>query len=81
MTRRESCASMEQSINISPLKLTRKRSAELGIPRTTMWSSMKKYQKVKAWQPSFVNELSDTDKENRKIASAELPQVFNRIPA
>ena len=34
--RPESCESLEQSIINSPLKSTNKKSAELGIPRTTM---------------------------------------------
>ena len=50
MTRIKSCANVEQSINISPLKSTRKRSAQLGILRTTMRSFIKKYQEVEAWR-------------------------------
>ena len=59
----ESCKSLEQSIINSPLKWTSKRSVELGIQQTTRISYLKKEMEVKAWQPSFVNKLSDADRE------------------
>ncbi|PSN50176.1 hypothetical protein C0J52_06647 [Blattella germanica] len=41
-TREETCAGIASSIEQSPIKSTRKRAAELGIPRTTMRDHMKK---------------------------------------
>ncbi|XP_076354128.1 uncharacterized protein LOC143248961 [Tachypleus tridentatus] len=74
---RESCAGVEESVINSPLKSTRKRSAELGIPRATTQTFIKKDMKVKA----FVNELSDADRENRKLTCDELLRIFNTIPS
>ena len=71
MKHRESCKSSEQSIIIYPLKSTRKRLAEHGIPRTTI----KKDLEVKTWWPCFVNELSNVDREKRKLACDELLQI------
>ncbi|XP_076373017.1 uncharacterized protein LOC143257876 [Tachypleus tridentatus] len=36
---------------------------------------------VKAWRPTFVNELSDADRENRKLTCDELLRIFNSIPS
>ncbi|PSN47383.1 hypothetical protein C0J52_11171 [Blattella germanica] len=41
-TQKETCAGVAASIEQSPIKSTRKRAAELGIPRTTMRDHMKK---------------------------------------
>ncbi|PSN52452.1 hypothetical protein C0J52_14992 [Blattella germanica] len=41
-TREETCAGVAASIEQSPIKSTRKRAAELGIPMTTMRDHMKK---------------------------------------
>ena len=46
-TREETCAGVAASIEQSPIKSTRKRAAELGIPRTTMRDHMKKDLKVR----------------------------------
>ena len=79
--RRESCAGVKESVINSPLKSTRRRSAELGIPRATIQTFVKKDLEVKEWRPTFVNELSDTDRENRKLACDELLRIFNTIPS
>ncbi|PSN43722.1 hypothetical protein C0J52_13996 [Blattella germanica] len=46
-TREETCAGVAASIEQSPIKSTRKRAAELRIPRTTMRDHMKKDLKVR----------------------------------
>ncbi|PSN54359.1 hypothetical protein C0J52_14107 [Blattella germanica] len=43
----ETCAGVTASIEQSPIKSTRKRAAELGIPRTTMRDHTKKDLKVR----------------------------------
>ena len=59
-TRKETCAGVQESLQQSPKKSTRKRSAELGIPRaTTMMDHMKKDLDIKAYTPMSVNQLSD----------------------
>ena len=60
-TRKETCAGVQESLQQSPKKSTRKRSAELGIPRATMMDHMKKDLDVKAYKPMSVNQLSDED--------------------
>ena len=50
-TRKETCAGVQESLQQSPKKSTRKRSAELGIPRATMMDHMKKDLDVKAVKP------------------------------
>lgn len=64
-TRVESCAAVEESIQRSPMKSTRKRSAELDIPRSTMMDYVRKDLKMKCFRPVSVNELSDGDLEKR----------------
>ena len=63
---RESCESLEQSVINFPLKSTRKRLAALGFSLPTMIFYMKKNLEVKAWWPSFMNELGDADREKKK---------------
>jgi hypothetical protein len=46
-TRRETCHTVAASVTQSPVKSTRKRSAELGIPRSTMMDHMKLDLKVR----------------------------------
>ena len=77
---RELCESLEQSTINFPLKTTRKRLAELDIPQTTMMSYMKKNLEVKAWWPSFVNELSGADRKKRKLVCDKLKRIFIKIP-
>lgn len=78
-TRVETCADVEASIERSPLKSTRKRSAELGIPRTTMRDHMRKDLKVKCFRPLSVNELSDNDMDSRVEACQNMLQRFPRL--
>jgi hypothetical protein len=48
-TRLETCAAVAASNERSPMKSTRKRSSELGVPRTTMQDHMKKDLNVKLY--------------------------------
>jgi len=57
----ETCAAVAASIERSPVKSTRKRSSELGLPWSTMRDHMKKDLNVRPYRPTFVNELSDGD--------------------
>ena len=74
--RRETCREVEASVQQSPLKSTRKRSAEFGIPRTTMMTHMKQDLKLKVYRPMHVNELSDADIDARKEACRTLLNAF-----
>ena len=51
----ETCAAVAASIERSPMKSTRKRSSELGVPRSTMQDHMKKDLNVRPYRPTFVN--------------------------
>jgi len=64
-TRLETCAAVIASIELTPMKTTRKRSSEPGVPRSTMRDHMKKDLNVRPYRPSFVNELSDGDMDRR----------------
>lgn len=76
-TRKKTCAGVQESLQQSPKKSTRKRSAELGIPRATMMDHMKKDLDVKPYKPMSVNQLSDEDMDRRK----EFCEKFlNRFP-
>ena len=81
-TREETCATVCASIEQSPMKSTRKRASELGIPRTTMRDYMKKDLKLRPFRPTFVNELSDRDRNERVLACRALltkfPNAVNR---
>ena len=80
-TRIEQCAAVEQSIADSPLKSTRKRSSELGIPRTTMRRHMKEDLDMRCWRPQFVNELTDDDRDKRVACCNALLDTFITIPS
>lgn len=75
-TRIETCAPVAESIERSPMKSTRKRSAELGIPRSTMQDHIRKDLHVSCFRPSSVNELSDHDLEQRVRACEMLLAHF-----
>jgi len=60
-TRLETCAAVAAAIERSPMKSTRKRSSELGVPRSTMRDHMMKDLNVRLYRLTFVNELSDGD--------------------
>ncbi|PSN32241.1 hypothetical protein C0J52_20504 [Blattella germanica] len=53
-TREGTCAGVAASIEQSPIKSTRKRAAELGIPRTTMRDHMK--EDLKMWSILYLTE-------------------------
>jgi len=64
-TRLETCAAVAASIERSPMKSTRKRSSELGVPQATVRDHMKRDLNVRPYHPTFVNELSDGDMDRR----------------
>lgn len=66
-----------ESVEHSPIKPSRKRSSELSIPRTTLRKIMIKDLKLKPYRPKFVNELSDSDRDRRRIVCQSL---LNRFP-
>lgn len=78
--RQNTCAGVEASVLRSPQKSLRKRSSELGIPKTTMLRHMKKDLQLKAFKPATVNELSDDDLRRRHSACARLLEVFPTLP-
>jgi hypothetical protein len=59
---------MVASVTQSPAKSTRKRSAELGIPRSTMMDHMKGDLKVRPFHPLHINELSIANMNAQKDA-------------
>ncbi|GFG32650.1 hypothetical protein Cfor_04753 [Coptotermes formosanus] len=72
----EICAAVAVSIEPSPMK-TRKRSSELGMPRSTMRGHMKKDLNVWPYRPTFVNELSDGDMDRRYESCRALLDTFS----
>lgn len=66
VTRQDTCASVADSILQSPMKSIRKRSLELGVPRSTMMRHMKKDLGLHTFQAQLVNELCDQDKVDPK---------------
>lgn len=80
-TRLETCVEAAASVERSPKKSIRKRSQELGVPYTTLHKHMKNDLKLKAFKPSFVNELSDNDMQKRHQACGRLLDVFVTLPS
>lgn len=78
-TRLQLCADVESSIHQSPVKSTRKRAAELGIPESTMRKHIKVDLKMKCWRPLNVNELSDDDMNSRVDACGQMLQRFHTM--
>lgn len=78
ITRVETCAAVEASVARSPMKSTRKRSSELGIPRTTMQDHMRKDLDMKCFRPQSVNELTDNDMDLRVQACQVMLRRFRR---
>ena len=76
-TRLVTCAAVAASIERSPMKLTRKRSSELGVPWSTMRDHMKKDVNVRPYRPTFVNELSDGDMDRRYESCSALLDTFS----
>lgn len=70
-------AAVAASIERSPVKSTRKRSSELGVPRSTMRDHMKKDLNVRPYRPTFVNELSDGDMDRRYESCRALLDTFS----
>lgn len=62
---RSTCAAVGASIEHSPMKSTRKQSAELDIPQTKMQDRTCKDLKAKCYWPLSVNELTENDPENQ----------------
>ena len=75
-TRTDACSSVEESCDRSPTKSTRRRSAELGVPRTTMRRHMKEDLNLRAFKPMNINELSDDDMAKRKFFCETMLQRF-----
>jgi len=75
--RLETCAAVAASIEHSPMKSTRKRSSELGVPRSTMQDHMKKDLNVRPFRPTFVNELSDGDMDRHYESCRALLDTFS----
>ena len=70
-------AAVAASIELSPMKSTRKRSSELGVPRSTMRDHMKKDLNVRPYRPTFVNDLSDGDMDRRYESCRALLDTFS----
>jgi hypothetical protein len=66
---------LDESINRSPKKSTRKRSAELNVPRSSMQRVMKEHG-YGCFRPGTVNELSDSDMDRRREACKLLLREF-----
>jgi hypothetical protein len=77
ITRQETYHAVAASVTQSPVKSTRKRSAELAIPRSTMMDHIKLDLKVRSFHLLHVNELSDTDMNAREDACRTLLAVFS----
>jgi hypothetical protein len=60
-TRAETSPDVSTPAERSLKKSLQKRSHYLGVPVTTLRKYMKSYLDLKAYRPSFVNELSDVD--------------------
>ena len=76
-TRLETCAAVAASIERSPVKSTRKRSSELGVPRSTLRDHMKKDLNVRPYCPTFMNELSDGDMDRCYESCCDLLDTFS----
>ncbi|GFG29661.1 hypothetical protein Cfor_02972 [Coptotermes formosanus] len=59
------------------MKSTRKRSSELGVPRSTMRNHMKKDLNVRPYRPAFWNEPSDGDMHRRYESCRALLGTFS----
>jgi len=75
--RLETCAAVAAAIEHSPMKSTRKRSSELGVPRATVRDHMKKGLNVRPYRPTFVNELWDGDMDRRYESCRALLDTFS----
>lgn len=70
------CAAIGASIEHSPMKSTRKQSAEIDIPRTTMHGRLCKDLKARCYWPLSVNDLQGNDPENRMKLCQGMLQRF-----
>ena len=64
------------STESSAMKSTRKRSSELGVPRSTMRHHMKKDLNVRPYRPTFLNDLWDGDMDRRYESCRALLDIF-----
>jgi hypothetical protein len=78
-SREETCTTVAQSIEQSPMTSIRKRAAELQIPWSTMHDYIKKDLKMKGLRPMFVNVLSDNMEERVIACRALLAQFPNAL--
>jgi hypothetical protein len=72
-------AAVAATTDRSPQKLTRKRSAKLRVPQSTMQDHMKEVLNLKPYRPTFTNELSDVDMNRRHDACRALLDTFPNI--
>ena len=70
-------AAVAAYIERSPMKSTRKRSSELGVPRSAVRDHMKKGLNVRPYRPTFVNELSDGEMDWRYESCRALLDTFS----
>ena len=73
-------AAVGASIERSPMKSTWKQSSELGVPQSTMRDHMKKDLNVRPYRPTFMNELSDGDMDQRYESCRALLDTFSNAP-
>ena len=79
LTRSDSCAEVQVSGQQSPIKSLRKQSAELQISKTTTLTLMAKDLQLRSFRLTFVNELSDNDREKRRVVCGRFLHLFRTI--
>ncbi|XP_052830399.1 uncharacterized protein LOC128249885 [Octopus bimaculoides] len=78
--RRDTCADVEASVLRSTSKSLRNRSSELRILKAERLTHMTKDLHLKSFRPTFINELSDNDRDKRRVAYRRFLDVFPTIP-
>jgi hypothetical protein len=79
-TRTSTSEEILESVQRSPKKSVRKRSAELGVPKSSLHGHLQKDLQLHPYGPKLVNELSDRDIDRRQ-ACENLLQTFNTLPS
>ena len=77
--RLETRAAVAASKERSPVKSTRKRSSEFGVPRSTT-RDMKKDLNMRPYRPTFVNKLSDGNMDRCYESCRALLDTFSNAP-
>jgi hypothetical protein len=70
-----------ESVQRSPKKSVRKRSAELAVPKSSLHKHLQKDLQLHPYRPKLVNELSDEDMHRRIQARENLLQTFSTLPS